>query len=443
MAITPHSRTHAIIVTLVAALMLASPAASLSQSSKQSSRKSKTPPKILPEKKKPQPSISDMEKEQARLNAEAAEFEKKFKKSKEKESATLANINKLEQQINMKRKMIKKLSEQERRLTGDISEARNTIVDLERELESLKNNYARYVRSVYKYGRVYDIELLFSSRSVNQLYIRIEYLKRFSEQRTKDLQNVVHNKTDLENQNHQLETSLQRQHRLLAERKDEEVSLSSDVKDHRRMLVSIKKDTKFYREQADEKAQAAKKITSIIADLIEREKERKDREATALRSRANVPAAPRTTTTPTPDIVTGTFASSKGKLPWPVSPDRKPVIASKFGNQIHPVLKTVRENTGVDIKVAAGSNVLAVADGEVSILTFIPGFGNTLILNHYDGYRSIYAHLSEISVVESQKVKAGEKIAQSGDSVEGPILHFEIWLGKEKQNPELWLAKQR
>lgn len=382
-----------------------------------------------------------MEKERARLNAEAAEYEKKFKKSKEKESVTLANINKLEQQINIKRKLIKKLSDQERRLTGDISDARSSIGDLEHQLESLKSNYARYIRSVYKYGRVYDVELLFSSRSVNQLYIRIEYLKRFSEQRAKDLQNVVHKKTDLEDENRQLETHLQRQHRLLAERKAEESSLTDDVAEHRNMLKSITKDTKFYREQADEKTQAAEKLANILADLIEREKERKEREATAAHNRERVPTTPKTS--PTAETVTGTFAMNKGKLPWPVALERKPVIASKYGKQIHPVLKTVRENTGIDIRVEAGSDVLAVADGEVSILTFIPGFGNTLILNNYDGYRTIYAHLSEITVVESQKVKAGEKIAQSGESVEGRILHFEIWLGKEKQDPELWLAKQR
>ena len=438
----PHRRSLIVGVSLLVAIALGLPAPALSQSaSKQSSKKTKAPAKPQPEKKKPQSSISDMEKEQARLNAEAAEYEKKFKKSKEKESATLANINKLEQQINIKRKIIKRLSDQERRLTGDISDARSTIGDLERQLESLKSNYARYIRSVYKFGRVYDVELLFSSKSVIQLYIRIEYLKRFSEQRAKDLQNVVRNKTELEDENRQLETSLERQHRLLAERKDEESSLKDVVTEHRGMLESIKKDTKFYREQADEKRQAAEKVKTIIADLIEREKERKDREAAAARSRERIPTAPRTT--PTPETVTGAFAASKGKLRWPVAPEKKPVIASKFGNQIHPVLKTVRENTGIDIKVMAGSNVLAVADGEVSILTFIPGFGNTLILNNYDGYRTIYAHLSEITVVESQKVKAGDKIAQSGDSVEGPILHFEIWLGKEKQNPELWLAKQR
>ena len=93
--------------------------------------------------------------------------------------------------------------------------------------------------------------------------------------------------------------------------------------------------------------------------------------------------------------------------------------------------------------VSSGSSVLSVADGEVSILTFIPGFGNIVILSHGDGYRTVYAHLSEIGVSESQKVKAGEVIARSGDSVDGSILHFEIWKDRELQNPELWLAKQR
>ena len=438
----PHRRSFFAGFSLFLVIALCQPHTALSQSgSKQSSRKSKPAAKSQPEKKKPQASISDMQKEQQKLKAEAAEYEKKLKKSKEEEAVKLADINKLEQQISIKRKLIKKLSEQEHRLTGDISDARSTIGDLERQLELLKGNYARYIRSVYKYGRVYDVELLFSSKSMNQLYIRIEYLKRFSEQRVKDLQNVVHKKTDLENQNRQLETNLQRQQRLLAERKAEESSLKDDDTELHRKLKLIKKDTKFYTEQRDEKIKAAEKLTSIIADLIERDKERKEREAAAARSREKVSAP--ANVNPAPAVTTGVFASHQGKLPWPVEPDKKPVIASKFGPQKHPVLKTISENTGIDIQVASGSNVLAVADGEVSILTFIPGFGNTLILNNYDGYRTIYAHLSEITVVESQKVKAGEKIAKSGDSVDKPILHFEIWFGKEKQNPELWLAKLR
>jgi murein DD-endopeptidase MepM/ murein hydrolase activator NlpD len=55
----------------------------------------------------------------------------------------------------------------------------------------------------------------------------------------------------------------------------------------------------------------------------------------------------------------------------------------------------------------------------------------------------VYAHLSDITVSESQHVIEGAVIAKSGDTVAGAILHFEIWKEREKQNPEWWLASRR
>jgi murein DD-endopeptidase MepM/ murein hydrolase activator NlpD len=205
------------------------------------------------------------------------------------------------------------------------------------------------------------------------------------------------------------------------------------------MLASIRKDKNFYREQADEKRAAADKLKNIITELINKENERKEREVAAERERAKAGGAARPT--PAPEAASpGTFAAQHGKLRWPVSSG---TIAASFGNQVHPILKTVRENTGIDIGVRPGSDVRAVADGRVSIVTFIPGLGNIVILTHSDGYRTIYADLSEVNVAENQKVAGGETIAKSGISVDGEILHFEIWKDREKQNPELWLAKQR
>jgi len=109
---------------------------------------------------------------------------------------------------------------------------------------------------------------------------------------------------------------------------------------------------------------------------------------------------------------------------------------------VHPVLKTITQNSGIDITTPIGSAVYAVADGEVSVISFIPGFGNILIINHYNGYRSVYAHLSDILVRESQKIAEGAVIGKSGDTVERPLLHFEIWKEREKQNPENWLVKR-
>jgi len=424
-----------LILLTTLSLVLCEPA--LSQAgSKQSSRKSKSSQKNRSDKEKPQPSVGDLQKEQARLKALAAASEKEFNKKVEQENATLAKIRTMEQQINVRRLSIKKLQQQEEQLTADIRGARSSIGDMEQQLQSLKSQYAQYVRSVYKNGRVYDLELLFSSKSVNQLSIRIEYLRRFSEQRAIDLKNVLVQKSDLERQNQRLEANLQHQKRVLDQKTSEEVSLKTDVTKHQKMLGSIRKDKKVAKAQAAEYRSALDKIKNLISDLIKRETEKKDREA-AERERAG--GVPRPTAVPDA-VATGVFASLRGRLPWPVSVG---TIAARFGKQVHPVLKTERENTGIDIGVDRGSRVLAVADGKVSIVTFIPGLGNVIILTHSDGFRTIYAQLSEADVSENEIVKAGKTIAKSGDSIDGEILHFEIWKDREKQNPELWLAKQR
>jgi murein hydrolase activator len=98
-------------------------------------------------------------------------------------------------------------------------------------------------------------------------------------------------------------------------------------------------------------------------------------------------------------------------------------------------------NTGIDIQVKAGSTVSTVADGEVSTILWYPSYGNLLIINHHNGYRTVYTHLAEISVTEGQRVKEGERIGTSGEAIDGPRLHFELWKEREKQNPEHWLGR--
>ena len=82
----------------------------------------------------------------------------------------------------------------------------------------------------------------------------------------------------------------------------------------------------------------------------------------------------------------------------------------------------------------------AVADGEVSTIWWLPSFGNLVIMNHQNGYRTVYAHLSEIAVNEGDRIRQGEQIGKSGEALAGPLLHFEIWKDREKQDPLQWLA---
>jgi septal ring factor EnvC (AmiA/AmiB activator) len=394
--------------------------------------------------------IKQRESELEKLRDDIRAYEKKLNESEKKERVTLDRLDDLEHHSILIRKLIQKLREEELGMTGEIDTAKNAIANLEGRLQFLKSHYANYVRSVYKNGRVYDVELLFSSKSINQLSIRIQYLKKFSEQRAKDLQGISDNKTVLEQKNEQLQIKLQSERQLLSEKTREEGNLKRTFAQRQTVLKKIRRNKQTYKIELTRKTEASKKIENLIADLIEKERLHKEREDAERRERLAAESRDRelnkTTAPPVLQPVTADtkasmiFEQRRGKLRWPVTHG---TIQTPFGNQIHPVLKTVTQNTGIDIATPSGSDVYAVADGDVAVLSFIPGFGNVLILNHSNGFRTVYAHLSDVMVSESQHVTEGTVIAKSGDTVAGAILHFEIWKERDKQNPEWWLANRR
>ena len=375
---------------------------------------------------------NEIRKKQAELEAireQVRDFEEKIKGHQRNEKATLELLDMYDRKATLVRKLISKLRAEEKQLQTRIEGTRSTIAALEEQLAFLKKHYANYVSSVYRSGKIHDIELLLSSNSINQFYIRTEYLRRFTDQRQEDAEKIDTKKQEIEETQARLQQQLTEERRLIAEKGAEEDRLAAVVTERKDVLVQIRKDKKLVQREMERKLKAAKELEGIVARLIEEDRIRKEREATEIR-RGKLPQPP---------PVSGSFESRKGKLRWPVS---EGAIVARFGNQTHPTLKTVTQNTGIDIAVKAGSPVSTVAEGQISKITWLPSYGNLIIVDHYGGYYTVYTHLSEIRVTEEQKVKEGDLIGTSGEALDGPRLHFEIYKGREKQNPEHWLIRQ-
>ncbi len=375
--------------------------------------------------------IKAKEKELEKLRREIDDFEEKIKKSEQREKSTLETLDYYDRQSLLIRRLVRKLKDESSRLQKEIGETQRNITLSENQFQSIRNHYAKYVTSVYKFGRLYDLELLLTSKSVNQLAIRIEYLRRFTDQRKRDLTSISRNKSRLEDQSTSLQAKLARQERLIAQKATEEKRIKKKTAERQALLASIKKNKDNYKKEIQRKTKAAAALENIIADLIEKERIRKEREA----------AVAKTENRPAPEsVIPGlAFSSRRGRLPWPVS---RGIVVARFGNQVHPVLKTVTQNTGIDISVPTGTDVRAVAEGEVAMISWLPSYGNLLILNHNNGFRTVYTHLSEITVTQGQRIAEGDVIGKSGESLTGPALHFELWKEREKQDPEIWLSKR-
>ena len=139
----------------------------------------------------------------------------------------------------------------------------------------------------------------------------------------------------------------------------------------------------------------------------------------------------------------GKYYDEKGKTTNTSSfivPCRYKRISSKFTKKRwHPILKRYRAHHGIDYAVSTGTAIKAAYNGKVIFAGRKGGYGNTVIIKHASGYKTLYAHLSKFKVYVGKRVKTGDLIAYSGNTGRstGPHLHFGLSLNNRWINPAL------
>ena len=138
----------------------------------------------------------------------------------------------------------------------------------------------------------------------------------------------------------------------------------------------------------------------------------------------------------------GDMASCIPAIP-PIVPDQsKYRLSSRFGYRTDPFTGSAKMHTGLDFAMKTGNPVYATGDGVVESVKFeFFGYGNSITIDHGFGYKTIYAHLNSVKVIEGMKVKRGDCIAESGKSgrSSGPHLHYEVVYKGQKVNPANYL----
>lgn len=134
----------------------------------------------------------------------------------------------------------------------------------------------------------------------------------------------------------------------------------------------------------------------------------------------------------------GEMASCVPAIP-PMNPDREKYrVSSSYGYRSDPFSKKTTRHHGVDFAMKSGNLLYATGDGVVESVKFeLWGYGNQVVIDHGFGYKTRYAHMSKITVVEGMKVKRGECIGTSGNSGKssGPHLHYEVMYKGAHVNP--------
>ena len=370
-------------------------------------------------------SINSQSKRLEELRKEIDRLNNKINKTASDEKATHKQIQQLDKQIAMVTQLKRELQKERRLKEDQISLLEQTIQTTDQKIRVMKDRAAKRAVRSYKMGKDRDIDLLLTSGDINQALRRSMYLSAVNRAERETMSTLLKMISDNKNHQSNLTRRLGEVKKNLHEEEETSRQISLQQRNKENQLKKLKDDRQAMEQEVKSKQSAAKKIEGMIQDL---EKQKQERLRELARQRGM-----------TMEQAKGEFAKYQGKLSWPV----QGTLVGRFGPQRNEKLGTVINNPGIDVAAPKGRPVRAVLDGIVVAITWIPGYGNTMIVDHGDSYYTVYAHIDNIQVNINGYILRDQIIAQVSDtgSLDGARLHFEVWKGKDKVDPLQWLKR--
>lgn len=380
-----------------------------------------------------QQSQQSLTKSKKQLEEEIEYTNKLLEQTQQIKETSLNKLRLLDKQIGKREALIHAISEELGSVDEQIAKGNEAIGKLSGDLKKLKQDYARMIYYAYRTMRTNNqLVFIFSASDFNQAYHRLRYYRQYAEFRRRQAEKIRATQTELGLRQHELQNVRTQKQTLVSDQEQARLKLTREKEDKDKTVQELSKKEKQLLATLKTKQTALNKLQAEIEKLIAAE-----------RANAKKATGSKTSTemslTPAEKLLSGTFAANQGALPWP---SEKGVVTGTFGEHTHPVLKYVKvKNNGIDISVSNGTSIRSVFNGKVSRILSVQNLNNVVIIRHGE-YLTVYSNLDEIMVTEGQEVKTKQLIGKiHADPEDGKSeLHFEIWLGKSIQNPQLWLS---
>lgn len=352
--------------------------------------------------------IERNKRELSEIKRKLQQTEEKLEKLKKEEKDILKIIETIEEKTNLTRKLINQFTITIKNYGNLINNLEREIKNTEKKISEKEKDIDKLVILLYKIKTRLPLEIYFSNKSLPEIYsklINLNYIAKENQNQIYELSNL---KRKLEKDKKELLIAYEEVKALKEQKESEERKLKERREEQRKLLSKVRSEKSEQEKLRQELKDAEKRLTNLIAEL-----ERK-------RVKRKLPPGAHY------------LEREKNNLPWPV----KGRIISHFGSLSHPKYQTKIKNQGIDIETEFGSKVIAIAPGRVVFADRFRGYGNMIIIDHGDGYYTVYSNLSEIAVKVGSEVKAKEVIGLSSD-----YLHFEFRKEGQPVNPLEWLSR--
>lgn len=393
-------------------------------------------------------SKKQLEQDKAKVEQEIKKLNNDLAKAKKNSKAGQQQLKLLERKIDERTKLINNLNGQVNLLNIRMAETEDSIHKMRTYVDSLKHEYGKAVHVLYRHrGNINQMSLLLDSKAYNAAYLRMKYFRDYSRYRRRQAAHIRRKEAELND----IGVELQRQQRehtsLMEQQRQQREELSREQKQQQKQLKDSKQQEKTLKQQITQKEKQKRQLQQQIQRIIDEEiakaarKKAAETAAAAKNSGNKASSTTANTNTPAPkandaDIaLSNDFASNKGKLPWPVSYTK---VEREFGRYTHSS-GGQNMNNGIDLLCQSGAAVKSVFNGVVSRVFTAPDGTKGIIVRH-GNYMTVYVHLGTVTVSEGTTVKTGQNLGTVYTNGSGNTeFSFQLWNGKNVQNPRAWL----
>ncbi|MHB8079698.1 MAG: murein hydrolase activator EnvC family protein [Candidatus Krumholzibacteriia bacterium] len=334
----------------------------------------------------------------------------------DRERDAAARLRSIEEEIGLVRTLLGNLDVRERILQQRSDTLRAELSRHQTEFGRRRDDLARRLRALYVRGPRSDLEAVLTANSYTALVARLKYATLMARLDRRLLDRTREQSSAVLTQEGELKAALTGIWEAREEARRERSRLEEIEAERQAGLRGVRQERRQVESSLGELEANARRLTDVLAALENRRLGG---------------------TEPVPPAGAPALGEPAGRLPWPVE---GPVLRP-FGRSVHPEFKTVTVHNGIAIGAPLGAPVRTVAAGTIVFVDRLPGYGQCVIVDHGDGFYSLYAHAARVFVARGDRVTEGQVVAEVGEPEGGgkPQLYFEIRRGRTPVDPLPWL----
>ena len=372
--------------------------------------------------------LNKLKEEKSEIAAQIKEVKGLYKANANEIDDLVSQKDAIDQEIVLLHQQVDNINQQIAAYSILIADKQDELDDAETRLADLNEKNKERIRAMEEEGKLSYWSIIFKANNFSDLLDRLDMIQEINAADQRRLKEIAKAAQEVESAKTELATEKEELEVTRVELDDAELVLEEKRLEADEILTELIAKGEEYELMLDESEELQSQLMKEIAQ------KEKDLKAAEYKEWLATYVPPTTLPSGTDTTPSNQAPSSSG---W-VKPLKSYTITSAFGMRVHPVLGYERMHEGVDMAAPKGTPIYAAKSGKVTTASYQSGgAGNYVVINHGDGFTSIYMHMTNYIVSKGQYVNAGQVIGYVGSTgiSTGNHLHFGIAYKGDYVNP--------